>query len=481
MSDDIPEIKTMGSVKDGAEGQAVKEEPASERRIRLLKQMGLVCMACMGHFSLGVALPWPSPALSDIAVNNATLVGTEMALNTLQKDMTGSMVSLGMLFGAWTAGWLVSTLGRIRSMRVIAAPFLIGWLMNALAPNPEVMLVSRFIVGIASGAVSVAASSYVMELADVSVRGMMATMPTVAIVLGGLYTVWMGYALQWHYLALVCAIPPAIMLVVTFLLPDSPSYLVIHGRRQRALAILRKLRGPYAIIEEEVQELERRNLTTATGGQVGWKGLLEPEVRKNLAIMVMLFLFQQLCGNYVFMIQTSRVLKAAGAPWDPDAATVVVGAIRVAGTIVAIFLLDRIGRRYCLIISHAINAMALIILGVYVYLAEGSLPDEEETYSRLSWVPLLCVLVIMFIINVGVHPVPFILGTEYFQTNIRAQASSICFSSGTIFAFLALQLYSPMQDAMTQAGLYWFYASISVLGVVFTFIFIKETKGRSVG
>lgn len=236
-------------------------------------------------------------------------------------------------------------------------------------------------LGLACGACSVAGSSYILELADISVRGMMATMPTVGIVLGSLYTVGMGYALQWHHLALVCAIPPALLLVVTFILPDSPSYLVIRGRRQQALTVLRMLRGPYANIEEEVTDLERRNLSSTASGLVGWRGLLKSDVMKRLITMVMLFLFQQLCGNYVFMIQTARVLEAAGAPWDPDAATVVVGAIRVAGTLVAILLLDRVGRKYCLIASHAINSMALIILGLYVFLAEGASADDD-TYKR---------------------------------------------------------------------------------------------------
>ncbi|KAK7051429.1 hypothetical protein SK128_010949, partial [Halocaridina rubra] len=443
---------------DGKEVKVTKLEPRPERRRRLLKQCGLVCMASMGHISIGATLPWPSPALSDIAVNNATLVGTEITLTSLQKDMTGSLVSLGYLFGAWIAGWIVSLLGRRRSLQVFVIPYLCGWLLNALAPNPEVLLFGRFVLGLACGSTTVAASSYVLELADADVRGMMATMPTVGIVVGGLYTVGMGYALQWHHLALVCAVPPILLLIITFFLPSSPSFLVIHGRRQHALQILRKLRGPYADIEEEVSDLERKNLSSIADGQVGWRAILKPDVLKKVAVLVILFFFQQLCGNYVFMIMTARVLAAAGAPWDPDAATVVVAAIRVAGTLVAIFLLDYAGRKLSLIISHAINCMSLIILGLYVFLTDKASYDDD-TYTRYNWVPLICVLITMFVLNIGAHPVPFILATEYFPTNIRAQASSICFSSGTIFSFLSLQLYSPMQEVMTQAGLYWFYAS----------------------
>lgn len=217
-----------------------------------------------------------------------------------------------------------------------------------------------------------------MELADVSVRGMMSTMPTFGIVLGSLYTVWMGYAFPWHYLCIVCGVPPAVMLLITFFLPDSPSFLVVRGRRQTAMVILKRLRGNYADVEAEVVELERRNASAASKD---WKALLELAVLKRIAVVVTLFLFQQFCGNYVFMIQTARVLAAAGAPWDPDAATVVVAAIRVAGTVVAFFLLDKVGRRQCLSASHAINAIALIVLGAYVHLADNAEPGDE-TYTR---------------------------------------------------------------------------------------------------
>ncbi|XP_042884241.1 solute carrier family 2, facilitated glucose transporter member 8-like [Penaeus japonicus] len=463
---------------DEREAERPEEEPRAERRRRLLRQFGLVCLATSGHFSLGATLPWPSPALSSMAENNATLVGTEIVLTSAEMDMTGSLVSLGSLVGAWVAGWMVSVLGRRRSLQVISVPYLLGWLCNALSPNAPVLLTARFVLGLACGATTVAASSYIMELADVSVRGMMSTMPTLGIVVGSLYTVWMGYVFPWHYLALVCAVPPALLLVVTFFLPHSPSFLVVRGRRQTAIAILKGLRGDYADVEAEVLELERRNASSKASA--GWKSLFQPDVVKRISVVVALFLFQQMCGNYVFMIQTARILEAAGAPWDPDAATVVVAGVRVAGTVVTFFLLDRVGRRHCLTVSHAINAFALVVLGVYVHLRENAALDDD-TYIRMNWLPLLCVLVIMFIMNVGLHPVPFILATEYFPTNIRAQASSICFSSGTAFAFLALQLYTPMQATLTQAGLYWFYAAVSALGVVVSVAFVHETKGRAVG
>lgn len=223
---------------------------------------------------------------------------------------------------------------------------------------------------------NIAGYAYVVELPDTSIRGMMVTMPTMGIVLGSLYTVALGYVLPWHYLSFVAAIPPILFLFTTFFLPESPSYLVIKGRRQQAIALLKNLRGKYVDVEAEVKELERMN--SASGG---WKGLMERDILRRIGIVVMVFFLSQMSGNFVIMIYTTRILQATGAPLNPDAITAIIGVLRVGGTMVAVFLLDVLGRRYCLLISHAINATFLFVLGTFVYMAEAAGP-EDETFSK---------------------------------------------------------------------------------------------------
>lgn len=243
-------------------------------------------------------------------------------------------------------------------------------------------LLLRFILGLAGGMTTIAGYAFVVELSDAHLRGTMATIPTMGIVLGGLYTVSLGYVLPWHILAFVCILPPLLLLAGSSLLPESPSYLVVKGRRQQALVILRRLRGDYADVEAEVADLERRNrVGGGGGGGGGWRDLLKADVLKRIAVVIVLFALMQLSGNFVFMIYTARVLQATGAPLDPDAITAIAGALKVGGTLAAILLMDRVGRRNCLIGSHAVNAACLLILGTYVHLAEGAEPGDD-TYAR---------------------------------------------------------------------------------------------------
>ncbi|CAL4064792.1 unnamed protein product [Meganyctiphanes norvegica] len=461
---------------------SISNEPLQERRWRLLKQIGLVLCASSGHIASGAILTWPSPGIASIKEDNTTLVGTEITLTDVQKDMTGSMVSLGYLFGAWGAGAIVSIIGRRRSMQVIFLPFLIGWILNALAPNAETLVTARFILGTACGSTNVAASSYVCELADTKVRGMMATIPTFGIVLGGLYTVWIGNSMPWHYLCFVCLIPAIVMLFLfSFVLPFSPSFMVVKGRYEESKRILNRLRGNYCDIDSEMNDLKKRNNPTDGTKNQGYLSLLKAPHARRIVYVMFLFFAQQFAGDYVFIVYTTRVLEQAGAPIKPGVATIISAAVRIGGTLACVLLLDRLGRRMLLIISHVLNAMSLIILGAYVHSRDQSQDEDRDTYEQLTWVPLLCVLIKMFVMDLGAHPVPYILANEYFPTAVRSQAASICCSFGIGFSFISLQFYTPMTDLLTQAGLYWTYAAVSVIAVAFTFVAVTETKGISVG
>ncbi|KAK8388444.1 hypothetical protein O3P69_020434 [Scylla paramamosain] len=366
------------------------QESKTARRSRLLKQLGFAIIASLGQFSLGSSLNWPSPALSDLALNNLTWVGTELVLTPAQMEMTGSLNAVGCLLGSWTSGAMVTRLGRRRCLQIVVVPFLIGFVALALAPNSHVLLVARLLPGFGGGFSNVAASVYIAEIVDTKVRGVMGIFPSLALMFGGLFTVCVGAIVRWYHMTM------------------------------------------------------------------------------------------NFCGNYLFTVQTARVLRKTGASMDEDSGTIIVTAARIIGMLVSICFVDRMGRRAVLIASHAISSVFLIILGVYVYLVAEA-PPEDTTFSKLTWVPLACVIMIMFGINLGAQLVPFLLASEYFPTSVRGQSFTVCYASGMVFSFVVLQFYFSAMDVFTQAGLYWFCAAVCFVAVVFTLIFVKETKGENIG
>ncbi|XP_063858650.1 facilitated trehalose transporter Tret1-2 homolog isoform X2 [Scylla paramamosain] len=371
---------------------------------------------------------------------------------------------------------MVTRLGRRRCLQIVVVPFLIGFVALALAPNSHVLLVARLLPGFGGGFSNVAASVYIAEIVDTKVRGVMGIFPSLALMFGGLFTVCVGAIVRWYHMTMVCAISPCILLIGTFFLPDSPSFLVVRGRKLEAVTVLRKLRGLHANVRSEIEIIEMKNSSHVDG----WQKLLNWYIGKRVAIVIMTFAFQNFCGNYLFTVQTARVLRKTGASMDEDSGTIIVTAARIIGMLVSICFVDRMGRRAVLIASHAISSVFLIILGVYVYLVAEA-PPEDTTFSKLTWVPLACVIMIMFGINLGAQLVPFLLASEYFPTSVRGQSFTVCYASGMVFSFVVLQFYFSAMDVFTQAGLYWFCAAVCFVAVVFTLIFVKETKGENIG
>lgn len=239
--------------------------------------------------------------------------------------------------------------------------------------------VCRWIQGFGSVTASLSAGTIIVEITDREVRGMMMTVSSLGLVIGGLYTVCLGYILPWHYLSLSCALPPLALFIGCFFVPFSPSYLLLRGKRLEAYEVLRKLRGRFADVEAEIERLDAMNSQQSVGQ---WRNLLEPKILKSLIVVIMAFVFRGFSGSFVFIMNMSRIFLAAGVMIDPDLGAVIAGVARVIGNVIAIQLIDRFGRRLSLVASHAVNATALIVLGAYVFIGETALRDDD-IYLRL--------------------------------------------------------------------------------------------------
>ncbi|MPC15324.1 Facilitated trehalose transporter Tret1 [Portunus trituberculatus] len=278
----------------------------------------------------------------------------------------------------------------------------------------------ELLLGFTSGVSAVAGALYTTEIVDAEVRGIMYNILCLNVTLGGLFAVGVGYFVRWFHLAMICTIPPSLLLIGSFFLPDSPTLLVVRGEKIEALRVLRKLRGPHANLKSEIEVIEMKNSFRADG----WQKLLNRYIVKRIIIVVMLMAFLFLCGNDVFIVHTARILREAGYPMDADIGTTTVAVVRIVGMLVSFLLVDRMGRRPSLVASYAISSVFLIVLGVYVHLTETATP-EDTTSSALGWVPLVSVIMISFGLQIGAQPVTFLLSAEYFPTSVRGQFSNI--------------------------------------------------------
>ncbi|KAK7076417.1 hypothetical protein SK128_014978 [Halocaridina rubra] len=489
------EEQVTSSLTEESDSLDLRESVNSMRR-RIFMQFLLVFGASLGHIGVAVVASWPNPAIPELQSNKTDIFGNYITLNPWQLDMLGSMVSIGNLPGTWLWGWMVAVLGRKRSIMLLLVPYTIGWGLVAFSSNAIIMLSGRLIHGICVGATFVSASTYIIELPDASVRGAMALIPNFMLSLGFILTSGLGLSLRWYEIAFVGESIAIMFWIIMVFLPESPSFLAIKGSEEEALSVLRRLRGQWVNLAEEMQSLRNQNEDKLQ--KPLYATLRDSDILKSLVIIIVLFFIQNFCGLMVFYVNMTRIFLEAGSTLNEYVSTVLVFLVQAAGNLLACLYLDRLGRKPCLIFSLVIMTVCLVVMAIYHHLKDLQESVITEVFNNSTefptvgtltvrtdgmkaWVPLLCLMVYMFVSSIGAGPVPSLLNSEYFPTAVRSQLSGLCMAIGGVFNFAALQLFSPLHEMLTIAGLFWFYASVSIMGVVFTLLCVRETKGVAVG
>ncbi|KAK8378189.1 hypothetical protein O3P69_018869 [Scylla paramamosain] len=436
-----------------------KQESRRGRRNRLLRQFSKIARSSLGTGLMGTLFTYPAVLVQDLQTHGTSLYGTPLDIDGLQ-DIIGSLLMLSSLPGAWVTGALAMRLGRRKGMMMNGALAFIGWLAMALIPHYSGILLSRCISGVALGGMTVIVNSYVAELADADVRGMMCMCLNLAILAGQVLSVALGYCVRYYTVAFINALVPAAFVLFLVWLPESPSYLVVTGREDKAMKVLLELRGHHANIQQE-----------------------------SLLVVSGLFFLVAFTGFLAINSYSVQIFEAAGSSVDSGVASIILMVLQFAGGIVSVFLIDGIGRRNTLFLCFSIMAVGLGLMSVYCGVLESGSTTTITTFITTTttaatttttttatspavvgiegwgWAPLAFLGLSQTAMFMGLNLMPFLLNQEYFPTAIRSQACSICFTIWTLSTFTTLQFFTPMVTVMTQAGLYGAYCFFCVVGI----------------
>ncbi|XP_066961988.1 facilitated trehalose transporter Tret1-like [Macrobrachium rosenbergii] len=473
-----PSYTPVAASPDEEDGR--KKEPSSKKRVRYMKQVGLFVLTTLGHINFGMGLSWPNTIASDIQRDNKTLLGTEMDLSDWQLDMTSSLLFVGTLPGFLFGGWLVAKLGRRRSMMVVVLPCVLGWSFVAFSFNPSTLLIGRFINGMAYALLVVAVRTYLSEISDTAIRGAAILSAECMKSLGAILIVGIGMLGTWYQIAFFCIAEILFFgLVVVPFLPESPTYLTVTGKEDEARSVLRRLRGSYFDLETEISQLKKHNVRS--DGSSGWGVLLKKDIMRKCLIVFGLFGISNFCGTEVIKANAVRILQTSGLSFDRDASSIVVFVLLLGGNIFQALMVDRVGRKKCLILSLVLLVFAYTILGTYVFIESSAAEEGSDMGGSWNWIPTVCLMVCAFSSSLGIGPTPWMLAVEYFPTSIRSQVMSVCTFFGSLMSFASLQVYSPLQEALTPAGLYWSYSCFAIIGIIYTLTIVEDTTGQKVG
>lgn len=448
---------------------------------------GFAVAAAVGGFLFGF----------DTAVINGAVTAIEgnLGLDAVGLGVVVAVTLLGAALGALGAGWLADRLGRPRTMLAAGVVFFVAAIGCGLAQGVVDLAAWRLVTGIAVGFATVLGPLYISEIAPAHARGRLASMQQMAIVLGIFVALLSdsGIALAlggadaepflglpaWRWMFIAGVIPAAIYLVLALVVPESPRYLVARGRVTAARRVLIRLQRVDATearaltdrIEETLQH------TTESGR---FRDLLDR--RRGLLPVVWVGIgvaaLQALVGIDVIFYYSTSLWESVG--FEESAAfglSVLSSFINVAATVVAIVLIDRIGRRV-LLLTGSVGMFVSLVL-VSIGFSTARIVDGAPQLEGV-WGPITLIGANLFVIAFAVSwgPVVWVLLGEMFPNRIRGVALSVCASANWL-AGVALNFSFPSLREVSLPGSYALYAVMAALSFVLVYFGVRETNGRS--
>ncbi len=399
-------------------------------------------------------------------------IAKDFQVNDHMQEWIVSSMMVGAALGAVLAGWMSYRLGRKYSLVLGAALFIAGSLACAFAPDPTFLIGARLVLGVAVGIATFTAPLYLSEVAPGNVRGAMVSayqlMITVGILAAFLSDTAFSANGQWRWMLGVVAIPAALLLLGVLTLPRSPRWLMMKGRVDEARAVLDSLRPDSETVEQEIRDIAKQLEVKEHGFQLLRKSR---DFRRSLMLGVMLQIVQQLTGINVVMYYAPRIFGLAGYSGHQAQlwGTVIVGAVNVLATFVAILLVDRWGRRPILLMGFTVMTVGMGALG---YLLKLGISTHNE---QIMAVAMLLLFIAGFAMSAG--PMIWILCSEI--QPIKGRDFGIAASTFTNWVANTVvgATFLTMLNTLGHAQTFWIYAALNAAFIGLTFFFVPETRG----
>ncbi|MEH1017789.1 sugar porter family MFS transporter [Micromonospora sp. CPCC 206060] len=399
-------------------------------------------------------------------------IRTDFRLGTTGQQLVVSVLLLGAIVGVVTAGQILDRLGRKKSLGVLAGVFTVAAVASALAPGVGTLMAARFALGLAVGASSVAVPVYVAEIAPTAVRGRLVSLYQFLVTVGILAAYLVGYALsdggRWRWMLGLAAFPSLLMLLGVLRVPESPRWLLARGHTDQARAALARFHPA----EEVDRELASLRKGTAEESRISYRDLFRPQLRRATTLGVAIAATNQLVGvNAVIYYAPTIFVQAGFGDSASLLSSVGIGTANVACTLAALLVIDRVGRRPLLLGGITLVVTSLIFLGA-LYL----LPGRTGLTGTLLVVGLIAYIA-SFSASLGISI--WLINSEVFPTAVRGKAASVGSFTHWALDFLVALTTLTLIELFTPTGLFWIFGAFGIVGYVFLYRRLPETKNRS--
>lgn len=426
----------------------------------------------------------------DTAVISGTIddVVAQFHLDVMQQGWYVGCALIGSICGVAMAGIMSDRLGRRPTMFISAALFTISAFWCALATSFHVLVAARIIGGLGIGIISVVAPVYISEISITRYRGQLVSLYQLAVTIGFLAAYVVNYLLLnfshtshfdnswlqfifvgevWRGMLGMEGLPALFFLIILFIIPESPRWLITQNKDSKAISIFGKIYTHKEDVEKQVADTKS---TIAGETKSEWKHLLQPGILKAVILGVCIAILGQFMGVNAVLYYGPSIFKDAGMS-DPLFCQVLVGIVNMLTTVLATFIIDRVGRHK--LIYYGVSGMIFCLIMIAVYFS------FHESWNLGVWFMLTFFLLYVFCCAVSISAVVFVLLSEMYPNRVRGLAMSIAGFALWIGTYLIGQLTPWMLENLRPTGTFILFAVMCVPYILIMWRCIPETAGMS--
>ncbi|XP_056641900.1 facilitated trehalose transporter Tret1-2 homolog [Diorhabda sublineata] len=423
-------------------------------------------------FVAGTVLTWSSPVLDRLG--NETTTPFDHPVTLEERSWISSFFPLGAIFGPFIFGYLSDKIGRKKTLLISGIPFIVSYYSLAFGRHVPVYYAARFVLGAALGGVYTVIPMYVGEVADNSNRGTLGSTMNCLLCLGIFFSYCLGPFVGLTVFNIVLGTVPVLFLVLFSLTaPESPIYLIDKDYHNEAKDCLRKIRGPAANINLEIEMIRMKKEEDGDGG---FRDIFKSRnLTKALIITVGLVVFQQFSGVIAVFFYAQTIFEQAGSSLEPAVCSIIIGTVQFVTSFITPVLVDRWGRKLLLLVSAVGMAVSEIILGAYCVLK-----DNKYDVSNISFLPIVCLVTYILMYNCGYGPLPWVIMGEIFPPNIKSSASSITAAVCWMAGFVTGKYFESLVVGVGIGISFFIFSGFCLAAIPFGIFFVVETKGKTV-
>jgi sugar porter (SP) family MFS transporter len=410
----------------------------------------------------------------------------ELSNSTTMQAWAMSCALVGCIIGAVASGAISEKFGRKKPLLLSAFLFIVASVGTGMAKTYIQFVLFRIVGGVGIGIASAISPLYIAEVAPSHLRGRLVSLNQMTIVIGILAAQlinlfiadkvpagasdefirfsWNGQ-LGWRWMFFACAIPAAAFFILTFLVPESPRWLIKMGRTDKALPTLKRIGGTN-FADEEIKSIQ--TALDRVGEKVDFAALLDRKYRFVLFAGIVLAVFQQWCGINTVFNYAEEIFSSAGYSVSDTLFNIVItGGVNLIFTLVAMFTVDNWGRKKLLLFGSIGLAINYVLLGSAYFFGIKGIPVLSLVVSAIA------------IYAMSLAPIVWVVLSEIFPNQVRGTAMALATFALWVACFILTYTFPLLNKTLGAAGTFWIYAGICFAGFLFILAKLPETKGKS--